>query len=108
MLLILVCLENQENNICGLGDSSCLQRCSTPRVIDECLEKICNVSGSHLTAAWLRIGRVSHLHSDSSFLPLFLCTCSAILLLLIVVRNEVSLIKYILQLPLKIDIRKMK
>lgn len=62
-----------------------------------------------MTAAWLRIGKsLSSLFSDSSFLPLFLCTCSAILLLLIVVSNEVSLTKYILQLPLKIDIRKIK
>lgn len=52
---------------------------------------------------------VSHLHylTAHSSSPLF-CTCSAILLLLIVVRNEVNLIKNILQLSFKIEIRKMK
>ena len=62
-----------------------------------------------MTAALLRTRESlsSSLH-DSSFLPPILCTCSATLLLLIVFRNEVSPIKYILQLQLKIDIRKMK
>lgn len=56
----------------GLGDSSYLEGCSTLRVIEEFLNRICNTSGSCLTEAWLRVwDSLSSSLLDSKFLLSF-------------------------------------
>lgn len=68
VFFILACLENQEHATSGLGDSGYLQGCSALRVTEEFLKRICNTSGSCLTATWLRVWKsLSSSFLDSKF-----------------------------------------